>query len=34
VTDPVHYASQPDAKPRFEQSIAQLEIFAERAVLP
>ena len=29
ISDPTHYASQPDWKPLFEQSIRQLVMFAE-----
>ena len=32
-SDPTHYASQPDWKPLFEQSIREMMIFAERGVI-
>jgi hypothetical protein len=34
INNPDHYASQPDWKPRFEQSIRELKMFAEAAVIP
>jgi hypothetical protein len=34
IRDPDHFASQPDWKPRFEQSIRELATFAETGVLP
>jgi hypothetical protein len=33
ISDPVHFASQPDWKPRFEQIIRELETFAESGVM-
>ena len=33
MSDPTHYASQPDLTPLFEQSICELQIFAERGVI-
>lgn len=33
VTDPAHYASQPDARPLFEKSIVQLEAFADTGLI-
>ena len=33
ISDPVHFASQPDWKPRFEQLIRELEQFAQRGVI-
>ncbi len=33
VTDPTHYASQPDTKPLFEKSIVQLDAFADRGTI-
>ena len=33
MSDPTHYASQPDLTPFFEQSICELQIFAERGVI-
>lgn len=33
ITDPTHYASQPDWKPRFEQSIRELVAFAETGMV-
>jgi hypothetical protein len=32
-SDPAHFASQPDLKPRFEQLIRELERFAESGEL-
>jgi len=34
ISNPDHYASQPDWKPRFEQSIRELTMFAETGVIP
>jgi len=34
ISNPDHYASQPDWKPRFEQSIRELKMFAETGVIP
>lgn len=34
IGNPDHYASQPDWKPRFEQSIRELKLFAETGVIP
>lgn len=34
ISNPGHYASQPDWKPRFEQSIRELKMFAETGVIP
>jgi hypothetical protein len=33
ISDPTHYASQPDMKPLFEQSIRELQIFAATGVI-
>lgn len=33
ITDPTHYASQPDWKPLFGQSIRELVAFAETGVI-
>jgi len=34
ISNPDHYASQPDWKPRFEQSIRELKMYAETGVIP
>ena len=34
MSDPIHYASQPDWKPLFEKSIRELKLFAETGVIP
>jgi hypothetical protein len=34
ISNPDHYASQPAWKPRFEQSIHELRMFAETGVIP
>ena len=34
ISNPDHFASQPDWKPRFEQSIRELKMFAETGVIP
>ena len=34
ISNPDHYASQPDWKPRFVQSIRELKMFAETGVIP
>ena len=34
ISEPTHYASQPDWKPFFEHSIRELVIFAETGVMP
>jgi hypothetical protein len=34
ICDPTHFASQPEWKPLFEQSIRELATFAETGVLP
>lgn len=33
ISEPTHYASQPDWKPLFEESIRELVIFAETGVI-
>lgn len=33
IGEPTHYASQPDWKPLFEQSIRDLEVFSETGVI-
>jgi hypothetical protein len=34
ISDPAHFASQPDSKPRFEEIIRELETFADTGVIP
>lgn len=34
ISEPSHYASQPDWKPLFEASISELQSFADRGDLP
>jgi hypothetical protein len=34
ILDSTHYASQPDLKPLFEESIREFENFAESGVIP
>ena len=34
ISNPDHYASQPDWKPLFEQSIRELKMFADTGVIP
>ena len=34
LSEPTHYASQPDWKPLFEESIQELKHFAETGVIP
>ncbi len=33
MSDPTHYASQPDVTPLFEQSLCELQIFVEKGVI-
>ena len=33
MSNPTHYASQPDLKPLFEQSMCELQMFAERGAI-
>ena len=34
MSDPPHYASQPDVRSLFEQSLCELQIFVEKGVIP
>ena len=34
ISDPNHYASQPDWKPLFDKSIRELKMFAETGLIP